>query len=317
MQTDFLYIQVDLQTVFPNENMSFDVFNKTLDGKVNVFCAKGNCTSKETLDKIRNSFDPFLYINRNNLPEYICNLQKNVKKVMGDENASLESKVKYAFAVITHTVKNIFEHPIKEDIIKFKNIIGVTLSNLQHEDLAIKELIKLLKSDFTLMNHNINVGFIGIGLAEKIFGALQKETLSEIALGFFLHDIGKLSISRDILLKKSSLSSAEWVMMKKHPEVGCKILYECGILSSDIEKIVLQHHERHDGSGYPAGLKSKDIHIFAKICSIADSYDAMTSKRPYRANCNPFDALKKLKKELFNYYEPEFYSSFINLLRGN
>ena len=105
-------------------------------------------------------------------------------------------------------------------------------------------------------------------------------------------------------------------MMKKHPEIGCKILYDCGAISNDTEKIVLQHHERHDGSGYPKGLKSTDIHIFAKICSFADSYDAMTSKRPYKSNHSPFDALLKLKKELFNNYEPEFYSSFISILRG-
>ena len=203
MQPDFLYLQIDLQTVFPDEILSFDVFHKTIDGRMDICCAKGNCSGQEKLDKIRDSFDPFLYINKINLPEYICILQENAKKVMEDENASLERKVKYAFAVITYSAKNIFANPVKEDISKFKNILYVTLNNLQNDDRAFKEFLKLTNSNFTLMNHNINVGFIGIGIAKKIFGAIQKETLSDIALGFFLHDIGKLAISKDILLKKS------------------------------------------------------------------------------------------------------------------
>ena len=317
MQTDYSYISIDLQTIFPEYTMTFDVFHKTIDGKICICCEKGNCSGQEILDKIRSSFNPCLYINKNNLHDYIGYLQENLKNVLEDKNVPLEKKVKYSFVVINYSAKKIFETPVKEDIIKFKKIICLIFNNLSDEDIAIKELIKLSNSDFSLINHNINVGFIGIGLANKIFGASQKEKLSEIAPGFFLHDIGKLSISKDILFKKSCLSGAEWVMMKKHPEAGCKILYECGILSGELEKIVLQHHERLDGSGYPSGLKGKDINIFSKICSIADSYDALTSKRPYRANCSPFDALIKLKKELFINYEPEFYSSFINILRGN
>ncbi len=137
--------------------------------------------------------------------------------------------------------------------------------------------------------------------------------LKEMVTGFFLHDIGKCSISSRILNKNSALSPTEWKIIKKHPEEGCKILKSNYALTEEAEIIVSQHHEHYNGEGYPKGLQGDNIHIFAKICQIADVFDGLTSFRPYRRKYTSFSALTIMKKEMYRDFDPEFFSMFVKL----
>ena len=116
-----------------------------------------------------------------------------------------------------------------------------------------------------------------------------------------------------ILNKKGPLSYVGWEIMKNHPEKGYKILDKFGEVSKEIGIIVLQHHERHDGKGYPGGLKEDQIHLYAKICMIADVFDALTSYRPYKEKFSTFDALKIMKHEMRENFDPEFFEKFVRL----
>jgi len=98
-----------------------------------------------------------------------------------------------------------------------------------------------------------------------------------------LHDIGKIGIADQILLKEDGLSELEWAMMKTHPQIGSDIVNKCKNLN-EVSEIILQHHERWDGGGYPRGLKGEEIHIAARLIALCDSIDAMSSNRPYRKN---------------------------------
>jgi len=99
--------------------------------------------------------------------------------------------------------------------------------------------------------------------------------------GALLHDIGKIGVPDNILRKPAALSEAEWVTMRKHPEFGARIVAGIPFLE-DVARIVRHHHERWDGRGYPDGLAGEDIPLGARIFAVADSFDAMTSDRPYR-----------------------------------
>lgn len=105
--------------------------------------------------------------------------------------------------------------------------------------------------------------------------------LQELSKGALLHDIGKIGISDNILLKPGQLDDAEWIEMRKHPQVGYAILSEIDFLKTPAE-IILSHHERFDGSGYPKQLKGEQIPIGSRIFAVVDTLDAMTSDRPYR-----------------------------------
>jgi HD-GYP domain-containing protein (c-di-GMP phosphodiesterase class II) len=125
---------------------------------------------------------------------------------------------------------------------------------------------------------------------------LPNPTLRVLARAGLLHDVGKLRIPESILNKPGPLDDEEWVLMKKHPEMGLDIIAGFGQLHRETE-IILAHHERMDGSGYPHGRKGEDIPLEARIIAVADTYDVVTSDRPYRAGRSADEAKRIVLEE--------------------
>jgi HD-GYP domain-containing protein (c-di-GMP phosphodiesterase class II) len=137
--------------------------------------------------------------------------------------------------------------------------------------------------------------------------------MHELAAGFFLHDIGKVRVDPSIINKPGRLTDEEMKQMRTHAYAGYEILSETKQLSEESKIIVLQHHERFDGTGYPFSLKGDEIHMYGRICSIADVYDALTSERSYKQKLGTFEALKVMKKEMINHFQKELFENFVLL----
>jgi len=138
--------------------------------------------------------------------------------------------------------------------------------------------------------------------------------LEKLAKGSLLHDIGKIGITDNILLKPGKLDDGEWVEMRKHPQVGYAILSEISFLKGPAE-IILSHHERFDGSGYPKGLKGEQIPLGSRIFTMVDTLDAMTSDRPYR-KALPFDAVvSEIKRCSGTQFDPVLADLFLSISR--
>jgi putative nucleotidyltransferase with HDIG domain len=149
-------------------------------------------------------------------------------------------------------------------------------------------------------------------LAEKT--GIMGNQLEQLAKGALLHDIGKIGITDNILLKPGQLDDGEWLEMRRHPQVGYAILSEIGFLSAPAE-IILSHHERFDGSGYPKQLKGEQIPIGARIFTLVDTLDAMTSDRPYR-KALPFDAVvSEVKKCSGSQFDTALAELFLSISR--
>lgn len=135
------------------------------------------------------------------------------------------------------------------------------------------------------------------------------EEVNNLRFGSILHDIGKIHISEEILTKAGSLSDEEWIEMKKHPEVGTELIKDIHFLGSAIP-VILYHHERWNGSGYPYGLKGEKIPVAARIVAIADSFDAMTTQRPYRKELSPDQAFNEVVSGSGIQYDPLIVETF-------
>jgi len=133
--------------------------------------------------------------------------------------------------------------------------------------------------DVYTKGHCERVQNIALKIADEL--SLSQEEKDVLKVACLLHDIGKIGVKEDILNKRGSLEVHEYVEIQKHPLIGYNILKDLDF-TERIKKVVLQHHERVDGRGYPFGLKDKEIDLLAKIVAVADAYDAMTSDRPYR-----------------------------------
>ncbi|MBA2367334.1 MAG: HD domain-containing protein [Actinobacteria bacterium] len=134
----------------------------------------------------------------------------------------------------------------------------------------------------------------------------------EVVYGFMLHDVGKIGVPDYILLKPGPLDYWEFEMMRAHPKLGLQIA-EPGGFSQETLDVILNHHERWDGFGYPRGLSSDEIPLAARVFSVADAYDAMTSDRPYRSAMSPGDALHIIRSGSGCAFDPEVVDSFLNL----
>jgi len=132
-----------------------------------------------------------------------------------------------------------------------------------------------------------------------------------------MHDIGKINISKEILIKKMPLSVEEWEILKQHPSNGAEIIEPVESLRA-IVPLILHHHERFDGKGYPAGLSGEDIPYLARVLTVADSFDAMTSKRSYTNLRKTYDeAIEELKACAGTQFDPDITEKFIEIIEGN
>jgi diguanylate cyclase (GGDEF)-like protein/PAS domain S-box-containing protein/putative nucleotidyltransferase with HDIG domain len=162
--------------------------------------------------------------------------------------------------------------------------------------------------------HSERVSILSVKLAELL--GISKDEMNSIELIGLMHDIGKIGIDDNILNKPSQLSSEEYFQMKKHPEIGARILSSV-LEFSEISTSVLQHHENWDGSGYPQGLKGEEIGIEARIIAIADAYDAMTSHRTYSKQKTKEEALKEIERCSGTQFDPLLTKIFIEMILDN
>ncbi len=142
--------------------------------------------------------------------------------------------------------------------------------------------------------HNLRVARLCVHIGRQM--SMSAYELRLLARAGLMHDVGKLAIPDAVLGKHSPLDDAEWSLMRTHPEMGLTLLDRAGQSSREV-LAVLYHHERLDGSGYPYGLKAEAIPIEARIVAVADTYDALTSDRPYRKACSDLEARRVLSEE--------------------
>lgn len=138
---------------------------------------------------------------------------------------------------------------------------------------------------------------------------LPEEQIERLEYSAWLHDVGKLAIPDRILQKRGPLTQAEWELMKKHPETGANILRQIKLLGQDVQ-VILHHHERWDGAGYPSRLETTEIPLGARLIAIADAYEAMTSARPYRRQLTKEEALTELDRCAGNQFDPTLVAAF-------
>ncbi|MDF2949685.1 MAG: exported protein of unknown function, partial [Sedimentibacter sp.] len=145
---------------------------------------------------------------------------------------------------------------------------------------------------------------------------LEKDDIENLALLAELHDIGKIGLEIELLLKEGQLTKEEWHKVKRHPELGFKIVSASTKLSH-IGKGIFAHHEHWDGSGYPQGLKGEEIPYIARLFSIVEAYDVMTHERPYKPIYTKEKAIKELKDNSGTQFDPNLVELFINYISSN
>ena len=176
---------------------------------------------------------------------------------------------------------------------------------------TMKSLAQVVEAkDATTRGHLDRTQAYGLALARRV--APELAARPEVAYGFFLHDIGKVGVPERVLCKPGPLSDEEWDLMRAHPMIGAQIVEPIRFLGGAVE-IVRSHHEWFDGTGYPRGLRGEQIPLAARIFSVADSFDAMTSDRPYRAPLRFERAIDEVRAGAGTQFDPVVVTAFLDL----
>lgn len=206
-----------------------------------------------------------------------------------------------------HIIRDIIKRQQQEELDKRKkNIEEMSLQLMQMLSTTIEA-----KDEYT-KGHSHRVAEYSVLIAREL-GWNEKE-LSNLKNAAHLHDIGKIAIPDTILNKPSKLSEEEFSIIKKHTIIGANILKNISLIDH-VQEIVRNHHERYDGNGYPDGLKGKEIPLHARIVTVADSYDAMSSQRIYRNQLPPEKIIQELENNKGTQFDPEITDIFLKLLR--
>jgi putative nucleotidyltransferase with HDIG domain len=178
-------------------------------------------------------------------------------------------------------------------------------------DQTLKALMSALDArDRETEGHSMRVSRLACLLGEKI--GLSDEQLKALERGALLHDIGKIGISDTILHKPGKLTEDEWKVMRLHPDIGARIVERIPFLQESMS-VVRYHHERWDGSGYPLGVKGRDIPVHARIFAVVDVFDALTSNRSYRKRSSPEEALQYLQEQSNILFDEEIVEALARL----
>lgn len=184
----------------------------------------------------------------------------------------------------------------------------------KHQEELVFALAKSLDSrDNYTANHSENVAKYALRIAQKM--KLSRRQCEAIVVGGLLHDIGKIGVPEAILTKSSQLTNDEFDEIKRHPVIGYDTLkHISSFRKNGVLDMILYHHERYDGKGYPYGLKGQEIPLVARIIAVADSFDAMTSKRIYRNEIDLEHVIKEINNNKGTQYDPEIADVFLRML---
>jgi putative two-component system response regulator len=269
---------------------------KKVDANIVVLMVTGLSDMNTALECIHLGADDYI-----SKPFSINRVFLTVKNLMEKRNLAIEKKnyqISLEFKVMEQTEQ-----------------IRRTMNELHNAyDNTLTALVKALDArEKEVGSHSERVMNYASLMASKL--EIRGNELEQLAKGALLHDIGKIGISDNILLKPGKLDDEEWIEMRKHPQVGYAILSEIGFLKGPAE-IILTHHERFDGLGYPKGLKGDQIPIGSRIFAAVDTLDAMTSDRPYR-KALPFEAvISEVKKFNGTQFDPDIAELFISITRS-
>ena len=299
----------------------FEIYDNSLKQILNIKKGKDNILIDKILNHLKKTSTTTQYkmipINEKDVYLYFQTKLKiknksyylNILLKLDDKSISLiHNDIQWSIIIVLTTIFMVFIFIFPIIYSQYKSLIKKKNELLQSN---INTLISLgdaiAKRDSDTGDHNYRVTYYSIKIAQQL--NLPKEKITSLIKGAFLHDVGKIAISDTILLKPTKLNDTEFEIMKTHTIKGAEIVQKNPWLK-DAHDIILHHHEKVDGSGYPDGLKGDDIPHNARIFAVADVFDALTSKRPYKKPFSLNESMNIIINDPGTHFDKEIIDAF-------
>lgn len=303
------YFRIRLSTVRADKKTNFDIFiqidkkyilylhagDKLSDGKINLLHGRDTGDSFFVREEDRDTYR--LWVREELNSDLITPFDK--AQILRESSVAL--------------MEDLFENPdVNKALDESRPIITDFIQFMENAPEAMGFMISLSGHDFYTYNHSLDVSIYSLGLGKAL--SFNAKDLEELGVGALFHDVGKRNVSLDILCKKGNLTDAEWAQMKMHPQFGLTILNGHPNISDAIKAACFEHHESWSGNGYPQQISGQEIHPFARIVALTDTYDAMTTQRSYNVPLKPIDAVTMMRDKLATRYDPEMLKAMHSIM---
>lgn len=228
---------------------------------------------------------------------------------------SVEAQVGLMRSSAVRITEELFQDPSPENIRKGMKAVSGFVNVLVRDPKAFYHLIRLSSHDPYTYQHSVGVGLNAIALGKRLKLASEAD-LVDLGIAGLLHDIGKTKVRPEVINKPGPLDKGEWDEMRQHSTWGYELLKDNRDVSQRAKLAVLHHHEENSGGGYPHGLTDSQISIFAKIVTIADIFNALTTDRTYSKAKNPFDAFKLIQTAMMHKVDKQLFAELVMVYGG-
>ncbi len=298
------FMPISVATLLPSEAVGLDLYQQELDSdRVVLYRGSEIPLTREDLDRLRARGIHRLYISNESQATYQDYLRK-IAVCSSSVSIPLAARIGALSEVIRDVLKSAFARDDLGATVSAAMKLGRLTADIVTKDgFAAGDLFQVLHHDYATFTHSTNVAFY-CGLLAVELGHSRGD-IERITSGGLLHDLGKLEIDEEILRKPGRLDEVEFRAIRAHPLLGFKKLAHREDLCEGQLMMAYQHHERLDGKGYPVGCVAGDIHPWAKLCSVVDVFEALTSHRPYRTPMTRSKALRLQQRDCGTSFDPE------------
>lgn len=262
----------------------------------NVLLAKGVCLHRGFIEKLKVFGITSVYI-----------IDELIDKIEVDELVTEQTRNE-ATLIVKETMQNVKNAKTPEGEKVIKIVDSITDELISNPNIIVNLVEVRAMNDYTFA-HCLGVSILamvtGIGMG------YDYKKLKELGIGAILHDIGKAFIPDEVLYKPGPLTQSEYEEIKNHTKMGYNTIRDCNDFSMSSAHVAWQHHEKFDGTGYPRRLKGETIHEYARITALADVYDALTTRRSYREQIMPHEAIEYLRDAEGITFDPEIAEVFL------
>jgi hypothetical protein len=308
-----LYREIPTSLVRTGRAYDFDLFLRMHDGH-RLFAARGVVLTRDHLSLMSRE-DMRFAVRSQEWPAARETLMRDSRPTFAAPALSPGARADLICSSAIRSLRDTYRGAVPRTIADVERYAGDQVKRIIRTGHVLDHLGHLRATDHFTFQHSVRVGILATALLGKIFGdRLSRDHMVRLCTGFFLHDIGMSDVPMEIIEKPGHLSDREKGVVRMHPLWGQERILNERHLGEEAVAIILSHHERTDGSGYPFHKRGGEIPVIARICTVADTFEALTAERPYHRPLSPFEALQTMHRDLSGVIDPGLFAAFVRLL---
>lgn len=308
------YFSIRIDTLHADLATGFNLFLPAQSGRAPVLYRDSSLPfTEEIRERLEEHRVEELLVQKSDRQAWLSYTEKILPEYLADQSKPVNERATLLYESAQGLVQEILQKPdVGEMVQQSRNMVDSMVGFLFKESTSFYELMQLTSYDYYTYTHSVNVFVYSVSLANRI--GLKGPEVTEFGHGALLHDIGKRKIDNDITNSRGKLTEEQWEQMRMHPVHGYELLRAQGDTSAIALDVTRHHHEKLNGRGYPDGLAGDEISTWARISTIADIFDALTTKRSYKDAMDTFFALQFMKEKMWDELDHNLFMAFVAMM---